>query len=278
MAFGATIADVDNMMPLHNGSDVNINVRRRSWLCQSSGGRDKYFPDLESTACPSSDEIGLTPLHAAALFGDSQMVELLLEHGADPNAMNEYRQTALHLTLGLVLHGPQIDDDWSNTESIEEIAVDLFNEMKEEEVDGVLSDVRRIRRTIFEILIRHPTINPRIKECLGQTPLHVLCYSRNFDEDVLQRLIEGDVDINGQNNDGRTALHQLASVGSSAAVELLLQHSTNINILDYKGENVLMHGAYSGNIDVVSRILQVESLSNFSVRWIVRGTIHFTTP
>ena len=64
-------------------------------------------------------------------------------------------------------------------------------------------------------------------------------------------MLKSDVDINRQNNDGKTSLQLAAAVGNSATVKLLLQHSANIYIHDCKGENALMHGAYSGNIDVI---------------------------
>ena len=96
--------------------------------------------------------------------------------------------------------------------------------MEEEEVGRVLSNVRGIRRTIFEILFRHSTANPRIRDHLGQTPLHVLSFSRNLDEEILWQLLKSNVDINRQNNDGKTPLQLAAVVGNSAAVKLLLQH------------------------------------------------------
>ena len=38
----------------------------------------------------------MLPLHEAAFFGKTDLVKSLLEQGADPNAINEYGNTALH--------------------------------------------------------------------------------------------------------------------------------------------------------------------------------------
>jgi len=40
-----------------------------------------------------------TPLHSAAFYGDLEMVQVLLEFGADVNSKNEYRITPLYFTL-----------------------------------------------------------------------------------------------------------------------------------------------------------------------------------
>ncbi|MDR3428201.1 ankyrin repeat domain-containing protein [Silvimonas sp.] len=38
----------------------------------------------------------MLPLHEAAFYGDAARVKTLLEQGADPNAANEFGNTALH--------------------------------------------------------------------------------------------------------------------------------------------------------------------------------------
>lgn len=40
--------------------------------------------------------VGLTPLHKAVLRADPEILQLLLQHKADPNARNEFEETPLH--------------------------------------------------------------------------------------------------------------------------------------------------------------------------------------
>ena len=47
----------------------------------------------------ASDKYGRTPLHTACEFGNTTTVQLLLEQGADPNARNKWDRTPLDLTL-----------------------------------------------------------------------------------------------------------------------------------------------------------------------------------
>lgn len=42
-------------------------------------------------------ESGLTPLHVAAFMGNTNIVVLLLKHGADPNGQTMHNETSLHL-------------------------------------------------------------------------------------------------------------------------------------------------------------------------------------
>ena len=44
------------------------------------------------------DKTHLTPLHLAALSGNSETVRLLLEHGADVTVLDVRHMTPLHLT------------------------------------------------------------------------------------------------------------------------------------------------------------------------------------
>jgi len=55
---------------------------------------------LEHGADPNAkDEWGVTPLHLAAYDGYRDLVKLLLDHGADPNAVDNFGSTPLHAAL-----------------------------------------------------------------------------------------------------------------------------------------------------------------------------------
>jgi ankyrin repeat protein len=56
--------------------------------------------------------IGLTALHFSALSGIVGMTGLLLDHGADPNALDENGDTPLHLVIRSRVSGYKYDDLW----------------------------------------------------------------------------------------------------------------------------------------------------------------------
>ena len=41
-----------------------------------------------------------TPLHNAAQYGHADVAKVLLQNGADVNAVDKFKQTALHLAVG----------------------------------------------------------------------------------------------------------------------------------------------------------------------------------
>lgn len=61
---------------------------------------------------------GQTPLHRACLTGDNEMVQLILDYGGDPNALNDFGESPVHyaskrgmpsLIHTLYLHGGKLD-------------------------------------------------------------------------------------------------------------------------------------------------------------------------
>jgi len=91
----------------------------------------------------SRDEDGLTPIHNAIFHNDyegdyPQVIQLLLEHGANPNAQDNQRRTPLHLVSSssrldfariLLAHGA--DADAEDEEGITPLQVALARRQSE---------------------------------------------------------------------------------------------------------------------------------------------------
>jgi hypothetical protein len=50
---------------------------------------------LRKMPVDAKDQLGTTPLHYAALYGNAESVRILLDRGADPNARNKSEATPL---------------------------------------------------------------------------------------------------------------------------------------------------------------------------------------
>ena len=57
----------------------------------------KHLLEVDPKCANSVGWHGLTPLHQAALKNNQELVDLLLEYGADVNRPNAYGETPLHL-------------------------------------------------------------------------------------------------------------------------------------------------------------------------------------
>ncbi|KAL2050911.1 hypothetical protein ABVK25_008809 [Lepraria finkii] len=107
---GSMVVDqnVDNMDPLQ------LTVKRNI--------EDVADILLQETAIDQDTVNGQTPFHATATFGRLDMVNILLENQADPNALNERQQTPLHQALGRRLRKPGIEDAWTESyNTVEEL-------------------------------------------------------------------------------------------------------------------------------------------------------------
>jgi ankyrin repeat protein len=123
------------------------------------------------------------------MFGNSKVVEVLLEHGADPNIRDKYGATPLHYAAALdypkiveLLHKKDLSDyDATPLQAAAE-----FNYPE-----------------VAELLLEHGA-NPNIQDNDGDTPLH-LAALRDYCE-VVKLLLDHGADPTIRDNEGRTPL------------------------------------------------------------------------
>jgi len=101
---------------------------------------------------PSQNRMRATPLHSAAAGGQAKLVMMLLEHGADPNALQAGGLTPLHTAAqkgdvesirALLFHGADADIKSSDSKS----ALDYAIEHKNSKAVGLLKEkiTKRLR-------------------------------------------------------------------------------------------------------------------------------------
>jgi len=123
---------------------------------------------------------GATPLIRAAVNGDSEVVKLLLEHGADATVYSADRQTPIHAVLAGRAPEPQ--------------ALELIRALQK-----AGTDVNVVA------LINHP------EEIRGGTALHYAVRKRF--KTVIKELASSGIDMNAVDQDGLTALDYTQSRG-----------------------------------------------------------------
>ncbi|CAB0039585.1 unnamed protein product [Trichogramma brassicae] len=99
------LADAEGSTPLHiicmNYSDNTSTYDSVEMIFELSNKRHQPIK------VNARDNLGNTPLHFASGFGDRGSIELLMSHGADPNAANSEGCTPLHY----ICKRDQYDDD-----------------------------------------------------------------------------------------------------------------------------------------------------------------------
>ncbi|XP_070541191.1 poly [ADP-ribose] polymerase tankyrase-2-like [Ptychodera flava] len=180
----------------------------------------------------SRDDGGLIPLHNACSFGHAEVVTLLLRHGGDANARDNWNYTPLHeasikgkIDVCIVLLQHGGDPNIRNTDG--KTALDLA----EPSARAVLTGEYK-------------------KDELLEA-------ARSGNEDKLMSLLTP-LNVNCHASDGRksTPLHLAAGYNRTRIVQLLLQHGADVHAKD-KGGLVPLHNACSyGHYEVTEMILK----------------------
>ena len=185
-----------------------------------------------------------TPLHAAVVKRDVDIVVLLLEHGADMAAWNQANSSPLDEAarrgrvdmIRLLLHhhaDVHSQDDLGRTP--------LFVVSQEGELEAARA------------LLQHgAAVDPRDKN--GWTPLILASECGHLD--VLDLLLQNGAAVDSRNKYGSTSLMYASCHGHPDLVCLLLQKGANVNSCQNNGQTPLMLASEEGHLDVVHLLLQ----------------------
>ena len=195
-------------------------------------------------------ENGTTALIAAAGKGQLQVVEFLVEHGADINARTDEGQTSLAAAIS---GGRSASVRFlSLVRFLVNIGADIIAEDGE---TALMQAAREGDLAVMRLLVdRGADVNARTDR--GWTALMSAASGElvGYKEAAVRFLVEHGADIHAQDHHGRTAL--LVAVWwpfgpSEAAVRLLVDQGADVNARDRNGMTVLMHAAGAGALEVV---------------------------
>ena len=241
LLFAARNGDVETARVLVDaGADVNdVDASRASALviATHSGHGQLGIQLLEQGADPNGAGAGYTALHAAVLRGQVELVEALLDHGADLNAVVEHgtsgRRFSADYSIRRQLIGmPSI---WLAAKYGE---VEILRTLTERGADPFV--VHTNGASILQVAMgnsgssledRHDRIGNALRDPAEEERRTL---------ELARILIDLGVDVNAAGQSGNTALHDAVLKDFRSVVEFLVAHGADVNAANERDQTPLV--------------------------------------
>ncbi|KAM4576696.1 ankyrin repeat and death domain-containing protein 1A [Odontesthes bonariensis] len=250
--------DVQTMKDIGKGLNANArNVHNRTALHYAVAGKSiEAVQHLlqRRIKVDQKDKYGVAPIHLAALFGNLEILKLLVRAGAEEKVENED---------GLnILHCAAIN---SHTEIVEYIIDDLqMKELDKDDQSGHRPFALAAEHgcvKMLEILMEPYNMATMKPNKRGDTPLHLA--ARNGHLDALQLLLQSFDTRDEVNTDGETALYQAAEDGHEDCVLALLEADCDPNILTVAKCSALHPVSERGDASLVQLLTKHHAYTDF---------------
>lgn len=189
---------------------------------------------------------GNTPLHVAATFGNLEMVQLLLDSGAEKHPRNSFGETALYHAAARAHR------------DIVNLLID-----QEEAFSLILAAERNAKNTLERLLLAGA--DPNMTNSRGFTPLTAGAYKGHAG--VVKLLLESGAQPNKAMKYGDTPLHLAAKKGHIGMAKMLIEKGAVPNLTNIVGRTPLHAAAMRDNRETVKLLMDSGSDVNKADEW-----------
>jgi ankyrin repeat protein len=189
------------------------------------------------------DPAGSSLLQHAAGFGALDTMTWLLDAGADVNARNRRRSTALH---------------WAITDEAKvRLLLSRGADVQAKQVEGSTPLYQAASlghgHAILQLLLEQGA-DPNISTANGRTPL--MAAASRGDTSALRLLVEAKATVDARDSAGETALMLAASDNKPDAVQFLLEHGADARARTKRNETALGNAGTAGTEETVKLLLE----------------------
>ena len=235
---------------------------------------------LQSKANPNQENA--LALMFSALQGCPDIVQLLLEYGADPNSISDIDGfTALHYVLESYTKTPHNDDNEKKLTIIQQLlekGANIINIQNENGLTALMMASDEGLSEVVELLLQNGA-DPNIRDKNGRTAIHYIMILDDRETprpsekmmsdklEILQLLIVKGINVNIKDRNGATALIIASIVGFTEAVKLLLHAGADPNVASSLPTHtiaitVLIFACLQMHSEVVKLLLQAKADPN----------------
>ncbi|KAI1085121.1 ankyrin repeat-containing domain protein [Whalleya microplaca] len=232
---------------LEGGVSINLGVQMVRPKRMFENGRRVLEPaDVQALrVLLPTESAGLTPLHLAAMLGDTKMVCFLLQHGANPAVVSENGKTPLHLAIQWKVmgfdYGP---DSWLVAYHLLKIMQQTLGEMSlDDTFVGVVA-----------ALLQRPATDVNAQDSDGSSCLHLI--GKHLGNYIVELLFEHGANPSARNSKMQTPLHLACGEGNAKAVKHMIAHGACVQKVDVDGKNALHYAAKSANWETIALVIE----------------------
>jgi ankyrin repeat protein len=239
-----------------NSPDPKDSYRRTPLHLASENGHLEIVQLLldRGADVKAADRNGWTSLYRASENGYLEIVQLLLNYSADIKAADRNRWTPLHLAS---LNGHL---------EIVQLLLDYNADIKAAGRDGLIPLHLASQNGHLEIvqLLLDRGADIKAASRNGLTPLHLASQSGHLE--IVQLLLDRGADVKAAHRDGLTPLHLASQNGYLEIVQLLLDYNADIKAADWYGWTPLHLASQSGHLEIVQLLLDRDKIPNIGNR------------
>ncbi|MCI8670313.1 MAG: hypothetical protein HFI34_12490 [Lachnospiraceae bacterium] len=199
-------------------------------------------------------EIGTTPLHIACIHGNTRMVKLLMDSGADDSLKTSSGETPAHFVVQMKQRYKELKPE-VRAEMLQALS-DIDTPRNDGKTPIILlqsMDYSIVCDLTLLLIERDVDLNRADNN--GNTVL--LAHTYNIcNKDIVKELIRAGADVNAKNNAGDTALHYALRNGNSDVARFLIKKGADYNVANNRGEIPMEIAASKGYETVLALMIE----------------------
>ena len=237
------------------GADVRATDAQRNTClmlaaCFGRTNTVRYLAGLPVVDLDHKDSDYYTALHSAVAEKCADVVQVLIDAGADIEAKNDEVRSPLHMA--------SISGELASVTKLVKAGADVRATDARRDTCLILAAYFGHTETV-RYLAGLPVVDLDHGDSENSTALHIAVAEKHAD--VVQVLIDAGADIGARNTDGRSPLHVASRSGELTTVKMLVEAGADVRATDTKRETCLILATHFGHTKTaryLSGLLEVD--------------------